>query len=162
MKKTALILAGLVVAIFASEAHVANDCKGGKLADLKPTDIQNIDIVKNKDGRLAVDVVGFCEDGEYVVDSIFLGIKGGITNLYVMEFFPFLKTPAPPLLKEIVDRNFNGYDRINADPNNTCEKPGDFTRSVSTGHGLLGAKDELPPLALKFCGHRTEIRWDNK
>jgi hypothetical protein len=174
MRKTALILGGLLVAVCAF---------GGNCGTTAPTPVTSSPTFKivfsedsNKHKKEAFQAAGFWEIHkktkklEYVVDLFFLGTDPNDkkTHLYVNELIPltnenygWIEFP-----EDLGDANQLPVPFIPG----TFDAPGDFTRSVGTGHGFMGggASSRAPTPggftshSYWFCGHRDELSYDFK
>lgn len=154
MKRTTLILAGLFMAICAS----GSDCDKNKPGPVAVTNVSEAAIVSNSNKKPAVAVVGFWEDTEFVVDIFVLATDStdnNKTHLYVHELIPPNDDQG---WKEFVE-NFTGCYEIQAAPKGSWGHEGDFTRSVSTGSGLIPGLTKAAPKSVNLCGHRKDIKY---
>jgi hypothetical protein len=177
MKTTALILGGLLVAVHAY---------GGTCGTPAPTPIPvnspppKFNIVffedANKHKHEAFRAASFWEIQnktkklEFVVDLLFLGTDptDNKTHLYVHELIPLTNEDYGWI--EFPEDLGNANKLPAPFINGTYDAPGDFTRSVSTGHGLIGggASSRAPTPggftshSYSFCGHRDELSYDFK
>jgi len=174
MRTTALILGGLLVAVRAF---------GGNCGTPAPTPVTSTPTFKivfsedaNKHKKEAFQVAGFWEIRkktqklEFVVDLFFLGtdLTDSKTHLYVHELMPLTNEEHGwiEFPEDLDDANQLPVPVISG----TYDAPGDFTRSVGTGHGLMGegASSRAPTPggfishSYWFCGHRDELSYDFK
>src|SRR5271157_2477795 len=136
MKKTVLILTGLLSAICAYGADCSNK------APEKVVDQNEYTIVSDSSNNMpAVAVVGFWEftkakKKEFVVDIFFLATDSNDNNnthLYVHELIP----PKEDWVLKRFPEDLTGCTKLPKFAiNGTFESPGDYTRSVSTGSGF--------------------------
>ena len=160
MKKITLFLAALFMAIYAARAECDNTA-------VSANDDQ-FTLVLDSKGVPAVNVVGFCEASDYVIDTFVLAVSSEDkkTHLYLHELIAPNKAKGAPI--------GTGWLRFNEDlsgctelpyakPHGSCDQPGDFTRSVGTGSGLGGPSKPTATCAgfeYRICGHRDQVKYD--
>jgi hypothetical protein len=161
MKKIALVLAGLLIAVCTVRAECDNE------AD--PADNDQFTLILNSKGVPAVGVVSFCEGPDYVIDTFVLAesSEDKKTHLYVHELVASNRAGGAPIevagWKRFKDDLSGCNEILDAQPFGPCKKPGDFTRSVGTGSGLTGTSTATATCAgfrYRICGHSDHVMYD--